>query len=156
MGEDFLFFALIILPPLYFIGAVSFVRAVQVAIEDMVHARGMARIRHYYIERAPAIQRYLIHSAHDDYSVMLGSFGIETSILQSFMTTAGMVNVVNGVLAGVVAGLGIKAAFGSILIVCTLVGIGFFLFSIGLWRLYQVRGWAKADQKLSVLFPSDE
>src|ERR671930_2057865 len=59
MGEPFLLFSLILLPCLYFIGLVTFVRTVQVAIEDMVHARGMARIRHYYVEHAPEMERYL-------------------------------------------------------------------------------------------------
>lgn len=45
MGMPFVLFSLILLPCLFFIGLVTFVRAVQVAIEDMVHARGMARIR---------------------------------------------------------------------------------------------------------------
>ena len=156
MGEGFLFFALIILPPLYFIGSVSLVRAVQVAIEDMVNARAMARIRHYYVERSPAVQRYLMHSTHDDYAGMLSSFGLQPSLFQSFMTTAGMVNVVNGVIAGVFAGLGIKAAFGSMLAVGTGCGVGVFFVSIALWRRYQVQAWAKAKQKLTVLFPSGE
>ncbi|MES0101325.1 hypothetical protein [Mesorhizobium sp. M0019] len=41
MGRPFVLFSLILLPCLFFIGLVTFVRAVQVAIEDMVHARGM-------------------------------------------------------------------------------------------------------------------
>jgi hypothetical protein len=61
MGAPFMLFCLIVLPCLYFIGLVSFVRALQVAIEDMVHARGMARIRHYFIETAPAMRAYLVH-----------------------------------------------------------------------------------------------
>src|SRR5919109_4205327 len=65
MGQPFVLFSLILLPCLYFIGLVTFVRAVQVAVEDMVHARGMARIRHYYVELAPSMQRYLVHSVHD-------------------------------------------------------------------------------------------
>jgi hypothetical protein len=155
MGEGFLFFALIILPPLYFIGSVSLVRAVQVAIEDMVNARAMARIRHYYVERAPAVQRYLMHSTHDDYVGMLRSFGFQSSILQSFMTTAGLVNVVNGVIAGVFTGLGVKAAFGSLLAVGTASGICVFFVSVALWRRYQVRAWTRGEQNLTVLFPSD-
>ncbi|WP_245491943.1 MULTISPECIES: hypothetical protein [unclassified Mesorhizobium] len=62
MGLPFMLFSLILLPCLYFIGLVTFVRAVQVAIEDMVHARGMARIRHCYTELTPSMARYLVHS----------------------------------------------------------------------------------------------
>jgi ABC-type multidrug transport system permease subunit len=53
MGGTFVLFSLILLPCLYFIGLVTFILAVQVAIEDMVHARGMARIRHYYVGLLP-------------------------------------------------------------------------------------------------------
>src|SRR5437868_3748274 len=59
MGMQFVLFSLILLPCLFFVGLVTFIRAVQVAIEDMVHARGMARIRHYYVEIAPVMQKYL-------------------------------------------------------------------------------------------------
>src|ERR687887_653012 len=55
MGQGFVLFCMILLPCVYFIGLVTFVRTVQVAIEDMVHARGMARIRHYYLELAPSM-----------------------------------------------------------------------------------------------------
>ncbi|TCS07466.1 hypothetical protein [Rhizobium sp. BK418] len=65
MGQSFVLFSLILLPCLYFIGLVTFVRTVQVAIEDMVHARGIARIHHYYIEIAPLMEKYLIHSTHE-------------------------------------------------------------------------------------------
>lgn len=155
MGEGFLFFALIILPPLYFIGSVSFVRAVQVAIEDMINARAMARIRHYFVERSPSVQPYLLHSIHDDYAAVLSSFGFQSSMLQSFMTTGGMVNIVNGVIAGVFVGLAIKAAFGSTLAVCTVSGVGVFFVTVALWRWYQVRAWANGEQNIRVLFPSD-
>jgi hypothetical protein len=47
LSDRFLVFGVILLPCVYFIGLVTFMRAVQVAIEDMVHARGTARIRHY-------------------------------------------------------------------------------------------------------------
>jgi hypothetical protein len=56
MGRPFVLFRLILLPCLYFMGLVTFVRAVQVAIEYMVHARGMARIRHYYVDLAPPLR----------------------------------------------------------------------------------------------------
>jgi hypothetical protein len=58
MGKPFVLFSLVLLPGLFFIGLVTFVRTVQVAIEDMVHARGMARIRHFYVELTPIMQKY--------------------------------------------------------------------------------------------------
>ncbi|UXN58530.1 hypothetical protein [Phyllobacterium zundukense] len=86
MGNPFVLFSLVLLPGLFFIGLVTFVRTVQVAIEDMVHARGMARIRHFCVELAPIMQKYLIHSTNDDRSAVLADKGLGASPLQYFMT----------------------------------------------------------------------
>jgi hypothetical protein len=153
LSERFLLFGVILLPCVYFIGLVTFVRAVQVAIEDMVHARGIARIRHYYVELAPSMRRYLIHSIHDDYLGMLAELGLRPSPWQSFMTTAGMVSVIDGAIAGVFTGLVVKAADGLTMAAPILLGIVAFAVSVFLFRRYQVRSWAAAEQRLTVLFP---
>src|SRR6266436_7607660 len=43
LSESLLLFGVILLPCVYFIGLATFMRAVQIAIEDMVHARGIGR-----------------------------------------------------------------------------------------------------------------
>ena len=154
MGEPFLLFSLILLPCLYFIGLVTFVRAVQVGIEDMVHARGMARIRHYYVELAPSMQRYLIHSTHDDYLGLLADMGRKPAPWQSFMTTPGMVSAIDGAIAGVFAGLVAKAVAGPMIGLAVVLGILVFAASVLLLRRYQVRAWTDAEQRQTVLFPS--
>jgi hypothetical protein len=154
MGKPFLLFSVILLPCVYFIGLVTFVRAVQVAIEDMRHARGIARIRHYYVELAPAMGRYLTHSTHDDYLGMLDELGIEPSPWQSFMTTAGMVSVIDGAIAGVLTGLVADAANGSRIAVPVFLGLIAFAVSVFLFQRYQVRSWRRAEQRLTVLFPT--
>jgi hypothetical protein len=153
LSERFLLFGVILLPCVYFIGLVTFVRAVQVAIEDMVHARGIARIRHYYVELAPSMRRYIIQSIHDDYMGMLGELGLRPSPWQSFMTTSGMVSVIDGAIAGAFTGLVVKATSGSI-VAAILLGIAAFTVSIFLFWRYQVRAWATAEQRLTVLFPT--
>jgi hypothetical protein len=74
--------------------------------------------------------------------------------MQSFMTTAGMINIVNGVLAGVFAGLAMKAVFGSTPASCTIFGASIFGVTVALWRWYQVQTWTKAERSLTVRFPS--
>lgn len=155
MGQAFLAFALIILPSLYFIGIVSFVRSVQVAIEDMAHARGMARIRHFFVERSPGVRSYLVHSAHDDYRGTFNSFGLRLSGFQSFMTTAGMVNVISSVIAGVFVSLAIKATISLPPWAFTLAGTAGFFASAFIWWQYEVRVWTEAEQNLAVRFPSE-
>lgn len=156
MGLPFVLFSLILLPCLYFIGLVTFVRAVQVAIEDMVHARGMARIRHYYTELAPPMARYLVHSTHDDHLALVADVGLKPRSWQAFASTAGMVNVVDGAIAGVFAGVMANAVIGATVGLALTTGI--LAFGASNWCLWQfhMRSWAGAEHKLKVLFPSAE
>src|SRR4051812_43400090 len=66
MGNVFYIFALILLPSLIFIGHVTFVRVNQTGIEDMMAARNINRIRHYYTDIAPDTKSYFMLSTHDD------------------------------------------------------------------------------------------
>ncbi|MDK1492061.1 hypothetical protein QN219_18645 [Sinorhizobium sp. 7-81] len=153
MGPPFVLFSLILLPCLFFIGLVTFVRAVQVAIEDMVHARGMARIRHYYTEFAPVMQKYLIHSTHDDRSAVLVDKGFKPSPQQYFMSVSGMVSTINGAIAGVFAGIVATSLFSSGMVLGVISGICAFATSSLLLRRYHMRAWAAAEHKLPTLFP---
>src|SRR5689334_3575571 len=65
MGDTFLLFSLILLPPLFSIGLVTFGRMLDVLVEDLVYARGINRIRHYYTEIAPHMKPYFIESTND-------------------------------------------------------------------------------------------
>lgn len=153
MGEPFVLFALILLPCLYFIGLVTFVRAVQVAIEDMVHARGMARIRHYYVELTPEMARYLIHSIHDDERALLADRGFRPGRWQAFMSTAGMIAVVDSAIAGVFAGVVAKALIGSTLAAAVMTGGLVFAVSVFLLERHHSRTWSAAERALPVRFP---
>ncbi|UWU18264.1 hypothetical protein N2599_23715 (plasmid) [Rhizobium sullae] len=81
-------------------------------VTDMGHARGIARIRHYYIEVAPLMEKYLVHSTHDDDKAVLSDRAGKQSRWQSFMSTAGVVSVIAGGIAGVFAGVVVKAIAG--------------------------------------------
>lgn len=155
LSERFLLFGVILLPCIYFIGLVTFMRTVQVAVEDMVHARGIARIRHYYVELAPSMRPYFINSIHDDYLGMLGEMGLRPTLWQSFMTIAGMVSVIDGAIAGVFTGLVVKAADNSTVAVPLLLGTLVFALGVFLFRRYQIRSWVAAEQRLTVLFPTN-
>jgi hypothetical protein len=157
MGEPFVLFSLVLLPCLYFIGLVTFVREVPVAIEDMVHARGMARIRHYYAEIPPIIRRHLVHSIHDDPSALLVERGLTVSPWQFFMSTAGMVSAINGAIAGVFVGVMATALLGPMTLGVT-TGLPAFAASILLHGRHHARAWNRAEQRLPPRFPesSDE
>jgi hypothetical protein len=122
MGSLFVLFSLILLPCVYFIGVVTFVRATQVAVEDMVHARGMARIRHYYVEVAPEVRRYLIHSIHDDRSALSVDKAFRPSRWQFFATASGMVGTISSVIVGVFAAIVARSVAGLAIELSVMVG----------------------------------
>ena len=153
MGGLFVLFSLILLPCVYFIGVVTCVRATQVAVEDMVHARGMARIRHYYVELAPEAQRYLIHSIHDDRWALSVDKAFRSSPWQFFATAAGMVSTISSVIAGVFAAIVVRSVIGLGIELSVAAGLVVFGASILWLRRYHEQAWARAERHLTVLFP---
>src|SRR5437773_208446 len=65
-GTAFNAFALVLFPSLFFLGLVTFQRVLQSAIADTVYAKGINRIRRFYIEIVPQTSKYYILSANDD------------------------------------------------------------------------------------------
>lgn len=155
MGEAFFVFALVLFPCLLFLGFVTFERAIQTAIENMIHSRGINRIRHYYVELAPEVRPYFIHSTHDDVAGVLQGMGVPPSEWQHFVTNAGTVAVINSVLAGVFAGLLCRFVPSLPLYVRVGLGIAVFAVSVVAHRRHQGRRYEETERKLDTLFPSD-
>jgi hypothetical protein len=156
MGRAFFLFGLVLFPSLLFLGFVTFERAIQTAIENMIHSRGINRIRHYYLELAPEVRRYFIHSAHDDVPGALHNMGIvpSSSEWQHFVTNAGMIAVINSVLAGVFAGLLAGLASSWPIYVSGGLGIAAFALSVAAHRRYQLNKYKEFEPRLKILFPT--
>ena len=153
LGTAFFVFSLIVIPTLLFMGLITFERVLQAGSADIVYARGINRIRHLYLEYAPQMQPYFILSTHDDQEGTLGQEAMQTSWWQVFLSMAGMIAVINSVLAGGFVGL-LLAAFALPLWVTTSAGVVTFLLSVGLHQRYQWRQWMRLGRNLPVLFPS--
>jgi hypothetical protein len=153
LGTAFFVFSLIVIPTLFFMGLITFERVLQAGSADIVYARGINRIRHLYLEYAPQMQPYFILSTHDDQEGTLGQEAMQTSWWQVFLSMAGMIAVLNSVLAGGFVGL-LLAAFTLPLWVTTSAGVVTFLVSVGLHQRYQWRQWMRLGRNLPVLFPS--
>ena len=155
MGEAFFLFGLVLFPSLLFLGLITFERAIQTAIENMIHSRGINRIRHYYVELAPEIGRYFIHSTHDDVAGVLHGMGIIPSKWGHFVTNAGMVSVLNSILVGVFVGM--LSRFASSLPVYACAGLGITIFAVSVFahRRYQLSKYEEFESRLQTLFPSD-
>lgn len=74
---------------------------------------------------------------------------------QVFLTTPGMIGVINSLIARVFCGLLVSFLFGLALAVCVAIGIiGFVLFLLAFYR-YQWTRWERVQRSLVSLFPSD-
>ncbi len=153
LGTEFYIFALILFPSLFFVGLVTFERAVQVAIEDITYARGINRIRHLYTEIAPQIAEYFVLPYYDDEVSVYGSEGAKLSWWQFFLTISGMIAVINSVLAGTFIGLLFYRFIALSLAISALIGSLGFVVVLALFLRYQWTRWGNAQRRLKALFP---
>ena len=153
LGTAFFVFSLVVLPTLVVMGLITFERVLQAGKADLVYARGINRIRHLYLEYAPQMQPYFILSTHDDTEETLRHEVLYPSWVQSFLTMAGMVGMINSVLAGSFAGV-LLVVLAFPLWVCTSAGGIVFLASVALHQLYQLGEWRRMGRSLPVYFPS--
>lgn len=155
MGEAFFIFGLVLFPSLFFLGIVTFGRVLETGNENMLYTRGINRIRHYYAESAPETARYFILSTRDDAAGALQSMAIPASVWETFLANAGMVLVINSVLAGVFAGIFSRLAFSIHNYAAAGLGILVFAVSAFLHRRWQNQSYQVFEKKLKILFPSE-
>jgi hypothetical protein len=154
LGTAFFVFSLIVLPTLFFMGVITFERVLESGSDDLIYARGINRIRHLYLDYAPQMQPYFILSSHDDSTLPIEHLGTRhRARWQVFLSMAGMVAMINSVLAGSFVGLGLSAFSLPLAVTATAGGLTF-LVSVGLHQRYQWRQWMQLERHLPVLFPS--
>lgn len=154
MGEAFFLFGMVLFPSLIFLGIVTFDRVLQTALEDWIYACEITRIRHYYAEIAPEIKRYFIESTHEDAPNVLHSIGIKFATWQYFLTSSGMIGVINSILAGVFAGMIFRFASSLNIYVSIGIGIAVFALSVLAHHRYQLSKFTDVENRLEILFPS--
>jgi hypothetical protein len=153
LGTAFFVFSLVVIPTLLFMGLITFERVLQAGSVDVIYARGINRIRHLYLEYAPQMRPYFILSTYDDQEGTLGGEAMHTSWWQVFLNTAGMIAVINSVLAGSFVGL-LLAVFTFPLWVTTSAGVVTFLLSMTIHQRYQWKQWMRQARTIPVHFPS--
>ena len=157
LGTAFFAFALVLLPTLFFLGLVTFERAMQLGIEDYIYAVGMSRIRHLYVETVPQAEKYFVGSIHDDFATTMAPtvFGMPVTLAwQSLLTVPGAIATVNSVIMGSFSGLLVGAFIAESLTLSVGVGIAVFVVSLLLLRRHQIARWRQIEQRLPTLFPS--
>jgi hypothetical protein len=161
-GQGFIVFAVVALPFVEFLGLATFARLGEANAEDVRYIQGMNRIRHAYLEMAPQLEPYIVTSANDDLPAVYSAYGIapveKYSVVRrrlhhAFVTTQGLVGVLNSMLAGVFGGLvgllagaplGISVVAGGVVL-----GIAF-----AAQMAYGVSIYERSRAELTVRFPS--
>ena len=110
-GDLFDVFTLIVLPTVYVLGLFTFVRLVELSIEDIFYGRAINRIRHYYLDQAGEDARYFLMSGHDDAPGVLRNMGITVTRWQLYFTASAAIAVVNSVVGGTAAAFAVDVAF---------------------------------------------
>lgn len=108
-GPEFVTFALVVLSITLFLGVATFIRLSQVNNEDLYWVAGMNRLRGQYAKLEPGIEDEFVAGTTLDtagFALTYGAMDVTGfSALHVFVTTPGVVAVVNSVLAGVIGGL---------------------------------------------------
>lgn len=151
LGTAFFLFSLVVIPTLFFMGLITFVRVMQSGGTDYICTRGINRLRHLYLEYAPQLQSNFLLPAHDDRDEAMSQEQMTPSWAQVFFNVAGMIAMINSVLIGSFVGL-LLAVFALSLWVCTGMGMVVFLVSLFLHQRYQWLQWMRVERNLPMLF----
>jgi hypothetical protein len=154
LGEVFFVVALTVLPAVFFLGLVTYVRVLQSSLEDIVYARAINRIRHYYTEIDPSQAHYFLLSGRDDVRGVLANMYVRDSWTQFLFTMPSAVAVINGLLGGVTAALAVATAAHLALLPTVLAGMASGTVILALHVAYQVRRFAQMRATVEVRFPS--
>jgi hypothetical protein len=138
-----------------FIGVTTFVRLVQINHEDVRWVIGMNLLRHAYLEAAPELRSYFITGFHDNEAGIMTTFAARPGpggFAHHFVTTPGMLAVVDGALAGTLAGiiaprLGLGVGVGAGLAIA----VG--LVTVGFLALHQYRAVVAPRGRSTARFP---
>jgi hypothetical protein len=152
-GKAFFVFSLILFPTLWFLGTVTFERTLQSAIEDILYARGMSRMRHLFLEHAPDLKPYFVLSTSDNPVATLGKLGMVANYWQISLGTPGTIAVITSVIGGTFIGLLFDALFTLPLLACVSVGAVFFLINVGFSLWYHRHKVLRAIESIPTLFP---
>ncbi|HEX2753826.1 MAG TPA: hypothetical protein VHM48_00085 [Candidatus Limnocylindrales bacterium] len=154
-GSEFPVFALSLLPVTLFVGVATFVRLDEVNLEDAIWVAAMNRIRHAYLEAKPGLEPYFTTGWTDDEYGIAQTFAMTreptaaNTLVHQFVTTPGMVAVIDGALAAAISGIGLAAISGPTGMLATIpVGliVGVVTTTILMWTSVRrgrrvMRGW---------------
>jgi hypothetical protein len=123
VGAVFDVFALTVLPVIYFLGCVTYLRMVECGAEDLRYGMAINRIRGYYKELADDRADLFLLSAHDDAAGVFLNMSIAPERRSPAFAFSTAIAVVNGVVGGAVGALALGAIPDFPFWLTTIVGV---------------------------------
>jgi hypothetical protein len=154
VGDLFNTFALTVLPTLYVLGAVTFVRLAECGVEDWRYALAINRIRGYYREVAGDRADLFLLSANDDAAGVNENMGLRPEGHAAIFIFSSAIAVINGVVGGAAVALALGALANASLVVATLAGAITAIASIVGWMRYSDVIFNERAASVPSLFPS--
>jgi hypothetical protein len=154
VGDVFDVFALTVLPTLYLLGAVTFVRLVECGAEDFRYGLAINRIRHYYKEIAGSRANLFLLSAHDDGAGVFENMGIPAEGRKPYFAFSTAVLVINSVVGGAAVAFAVGVIFETSLGAAAAVGGVAALASVLAWLGYADRLLDASAAEPEPLYPS--
>jgi hypothetical protein len=154
LGDAFNAFALTVLPTLYLLGAVTFVRLVECGAEDFRYGMAINRIRHYYQEIAGDRADLFLLSGHDDPRGVFENMALEVENRSPIFAFSTAIAVINAVVGGSAAAIALGALFDASLALAVAVGAVVALASVAGWLRYADRLLDTGAAQIAPLYPS--
>jgi hypothetical protein len=154
VGDLFNVFALTVLPTLYVLGAVTFIRLVECGAEDFRYGMAINRIRAYYQEVAGERADLFLLSGHDDGAGVFQNMGIPVEGRKPIFAFSSAIAVINGVVGGAAVALALGALVDASLGVATLTGAAAAIASVVAWIRYADVLLEQRAAEVRPLFPT--
>jgi hypothetical protein len=153
VGDVFNAFALTVLPTLYVLGAVTFVRLVECGAEDFQYGLAINRIRHYYKEVAGDRAELFLLSGHDDGAGVFANMAMPVERKPYFAFSTAIL-VIDSVVGGAAIAVAAGAFFDASLGLAVGIGIATAIVSVVGWIRYAARLLDATAAQTDPLFPS--
>jgi hypothetical protein len=153
-GDVFNAFALTVLPTLYVLGSVTFVRLVECGAEDFRYGMAINRIRSYYKELAGDRANLFLLSGHDDPEGVFQNMSLMVENRTPLFAFSSAIAVINGVVGGAATAIALGVLVDASLGLAATVGALAALASSVAWIRYADRLLDAGAAEVQPLFPS--
>jgi hypothetical protein len=154
VGDVFNVFALTVLPTLYLLGCVTYVRLVECGAEDFQYGLAINRIRGYYKELAGERANLFLLSGHDDGAGVFANMGLAAENRSPMFAFSTAIAVINGVVGGGAIAIALGALVDAPLVVAAAAGAVTAIASVIAWLRYAYRLLDAPAARTEPLFPS--